>query len=227
MRHAGAIIGASVILAGGLFVAAGAAARRSTASPLQSPPGQPQQGNGGMMGGGMMGQGMMNQGRRGQGPTEAQTGMERLVHELLENQAAMERTKSRAALKPLLEKNRRLLDRLREEMGRSWGTRGQRMNNRMGGPAAGGTGRAAPAAPGRSTLAEKGRDLFAMQGCRTCHGEGGIGTPAAPSLVGIGKRMSAARIAGLVRHPKTSAMPSYPLPSSQMKALIAYLESLK
>jgi mono/diheme cytochrome c family protein len=226
MRHTGVIIGA-FILAAGLLFAAGATARRSTAPPLQSSPAQPEPGNRGMMRGGMMGQGMMNQGKMGQGAPEARAEMDRLVHELLSNQAAMERTKSRAALRPLLEKNRRLLERLREQMGRSWGSRGQRMNNRMGGPAARSTGRAAAVTPGSSTLAEKGRRIFATQGCSSCHGEGGVGTPAAPSLVGIGKRMSAASIAGLIRHPRTKAMPGYPLPSSQMKALIAYLEILK
>jgi ubiquinol-cytochrome c reductase cytochrome b subunit len=80
-------------------------------------------------------------------------------------------------------------------------------------------------------LADKGRSVFTSKGCNSCHGENGAGTPIAPALVGIGSKYAPEKLADLIRKPTakmTSAgMPAFDLADNQMKALLAYLDSLK
>ena len=90
---------------------------------------------------------------------------------------------------------------------------------------------AAPAATVDPLIAQ-GKQVFTSQGCVVCHGEGGAGTPMATKLTGIGRKLSAQQMETLIRHPNAQmtggGMPSFnALTGSQMKALIAYLESLK
>jgi mono/diheme cytochrome c family protein len=233
-------IGTACVAAVGLLVAIGAAARRSGNHPLQSSSGQAQSGNGGgmrgqgMMGPGMMaGQGMaggqmMGQGMTEQNRTARRANRERLMGELLENQAFMEKARSLRALEPLLKKNRALLEQLRDEMRGSGQMPGQMMRNRMTGPST--TARTGPtgtSSRSESRPAATGRRIFQAQGCIACHGRGGVGTASAPSLLGVGKKFSSTQLAELIRHPRTAQMPSYPLSDAEMKALIAYLQSLR
>jgi len=80
-------------------------------------------------------------------------------------------------------------------------------------------------------LAAKGKIIFEGQSCDACHGDGGVGTAAAPALVGISQKFSPDGLAELFKHPTTKmtagGMPSVDLPPEGLKALIAYLGSLK
>lgn len=80
-------------------------------------------------------------------------------------------------------------------------------------------------------LAAKGKTIFEGQSCNACHGDGGIGTAAAPVLVGINKKFTADQLVSLFQHPTAKmtagGMPPIDLPPDDTKALIAYLESLK
>ena len=80
-------------------------------------------------------------------------------------------------------------------------------------------------------IAAKGKTIFEAHSCNACHGDGGVGTAAAPALVGISSKFSADQLVDLFKHPtaKMSAggMPPVNLPPDDMKALIAYLGSLK
>lgn len=80
-------------------------------------------------------------------------------------------------------------------------------------------------------LAARGKAIFEAQSCNACHGEGGIGTVAAPALVGIAAKFPPDRLADLLRHPTVKmtagGMPAVNLPADDLKALIAYLDSLK
>jgi len=80
-------------------------------------------------------------------------------------------------------------------------------------------------------LAAKGKTIFEGHSCNACHGDGGVGTAAAPALVGIKAKFSAEQLAELFKHPtakmNAGGMPLVDLPSDDLKALIAYVESLK
>jgi ubiquinol-cytochrome c reductase cytochrome b subunit len=80
-------------------------------------------------------------------------------------------------------------------------------------------------------LAAKGKAIFEAQSCNACHGEGGIGTAAAPALAGIAARLPPDRLVELLKHPTVKmtagGMPAVNLPADDLKALIAYLDSLK
>ena len=79
--------------------------------------------------------------------------------------------------------------------------------------------------------AAKGRAIFESQSCNACHGDGGVGTAAAPALVGISAKLSPEQLAQLFKHPTAKmtagGMPPIDLPPDDMKSLIAYVESLK
>jgi ubiquinol-cytochrome c reductase cytochrome b subunit len=80
-------------------------------------------------------------------------------------------------------------------------------------------------------LAANGKTIFEAHSCNACHGDGGIGTAAAPALVGISAKFPSDQLANLLQHPTAKmtagAMAAVDLPTGDMKALIAYLESLK
>jgi ubiquinol-cytochrome c reductase cytochrome b subunit len=80
-------------------------------------------------------------------------------------------------------------------------------------------------------LAAKGKTVFEAQSCNACHGDGGVGTTAAPALVGLGSKLSPDQLAELFRHPTAKmidgGMPPIDLLPDNLKALIAYVESLK
>jgi ubiquinol-cytochrome c reductase cytochrome b subunit len=80
-------------------------------------------------------------------------------------------------------------------------------------------------------LAAKGKTIFEAQSCNACHGDGGVGTAAAPALVSIGTKLSADQLAELFKHPTgkmtAGGMPPIDLPPDDLKTLIVYVESLK
>lgn len=80
-------------------------------------------------------------------------------------------------------------------------------------------------------LAAKGKTIFEAQSCNACHGDGGVGTAAAPALVGIAAKYPPDRLGELFKHPTTKmtagGMPPIELPPGDLKVLIAYVESLK
>jgi ubiquinol-cytochrome c reductase cytochrome b subunit len=80
-------------------------------------------------------------------------------------------------------------------------------------------------------LAAKGKTIFEGQNCNACHGDGGVGTAAAPALVGIATKFSPEQLAQLFKHFTAKmiagGMPPIDLPPDDLKALIAYVESLK
>jgi ubiquinol-cytochrome c reductase cytochrome b subunit len=80
-------------------------------------------------------------------------------------------------------------------------------------------------------LAAKGKTIFEAQSCNACHGDGGVGTAAAPALVGSGAKFPPDKLAELLKHPtakmNTGGMPPVDLPPDDLKALIAYVESFK
>jgi len=79
-------------------------------------------------------------------------------------------------------------------------------------------------------LAAKGKTIFEARSCSACHGQGGVGTAAAPALTGIHKEFSPDQLAELFKHPtakmNAGGMPPVALPPDDMKALIAYIERL-
>jgi quinol-cytochrome oxidoreductase complex cytochrome b subunit/mono/diheme cytochrome c family protein len=80
-------------------------------------------------------------------------------------------------------------------------------------------------------LAAKGKTIFEGQSCTACHGDAGVGTAAAPALTGIKTKFSPEQLADLFKHPtakmNSGGMPPIDLPPDDLKALIAYVESLK
>lgn len=80
-------------------------------------------------------------------------------------------------------------------------------------------------------LAAKGKAIFQAQSCSACHGDGGVGTAAAPGLIGISTKLSAAQISELIRNPnakmKAGGMPTADVSTDELKALVGYVVSLK
>jgi ubiquinol-cytochrome c reductase cytochrome b subunit len=79
-------------------------------------------------------------------------------------------------------------------------------------------------------LAAKGKTIFEARSCNACHGDGAVGTAAAPALTGVHQTFSPDQLANLFEHPtakmKAGGMPPVDLAPDDMKALIAYIEHL-
>jgi ubiquinol-cytochrome c reductase cytochrome b subunit len=79
-------------------------------------------------------------------------------------------------------------------------------------------------------LAAKGKTIFEGQSCNACHGDGGIGTAAAPALTGISAKFNPDQLTELLHHPNAKmiagGMSAVELPADDLKGLIAYVESL-
>jgi ubiquinol-cytochrome c reductase cytochrome b subunit len=90
---------------------------------------------------------------------------------------------------------------------------------------------AAPAAGSPSPLAAAGAKVFQSDGCFSCHGQGGVGTPMAPRLVGISEKYSPEQLAHVLQHYSPAmikgGMPKFQFSDQDLKALVTYLESLK
>jgi len=84
--------------------------------------------------------------------------------------------------------------------------------------------------PALDPLVSKGKDLFTDKGCSACHGDNGVGSALAPSLVGITTKFPKDRLAALLHNPsakmKAGGMPDVDATPTEMDALIAYLETL-
>ncbi len=88
------------------------------------------------------------------------------------------------------------------------------------------------AAPAQSNPdAARGKAIFEREGCNECHGDGGVGTAAAPALIGVGSRHDRATLQALLRSPApkmlAGGMPPVTIPDDELNQLIAYLQSLK
>jgi ubiquinol-cytochrome c reductase cytochrome b subunit len=80
-------------------------------------------------------------------------------------------------------------------------------------------------------LAARGKNIFEKESCSACHGEGGVGTAAAPVLVGIKTKFTTDQLIELFKHPtaqmNSGGMPPIDLPADDMRALAAYVENLQ
>jgi ubiquinol-cytochrome c reductase cytochrome b subunit len=79
-------------------------------------------------------------------------------------------------------------------------------------------------------LAAKGKAVYEVQSCNACHGDAGVGTAAAPALIGIGKSMSAEQLTSLLKAPSPKmtggGMGPVDVAPDALDALVAYLRSL-
>ena len=79
--------------------------------------------------------------------------------------------------------------------------------------------------------AARGKSLFEQQGCNACHGDNGIGTAAAPKLIGVGGKYDPQKLEALLKQPTAKmtqgGMPPVVLKGQDLKDLVAYIESLK
>jgi len=90
---------------------------------------------------------------------------------------------------------------------------------------------ASPSAPvAADPLVAKGGQIYQAQSCNACHGDNGVGTPAAPKLTGIHPRLNADQLTTILKSPTAKmtagGMTPLDLPPDDMKALVAYLGSL-
>jgi mono/diheme cytochrome c family protein len=90
---------------------------------------------------------------------------------------------------------------------------------------------AAPAPVSADPLIAKGATLYAAGPCGECHGVRAEGTDKAPTLIGVGQKYSADRLAFLLHHRTPDmidgGMPPVDLDQASTGALVAYLRSLK
>ena len=80
-------------------------------------------------------------------------------------------------------------------------------------------------------LAAAGKKIYESESCDACHGENGTGTNAGPKLVGAMAQKSAEELSNLLRHPTAKMiegeMKPVDMPDEDIKALVAYIKSLK
>jgi mono/diheme cytochrome c family protein len=80
-------------------------------------------------------------------------------------------------------------------------------------------------------LVVRGKQLFVEHGCYGCHTVGNMGTPIGPDLTGVGSRHPQAYLERWVRDPSsqkpTAHMPRLELSEAEVRALAAYLASLR
>jgi ubiquinol-cytochrome c reductase cytochrome b subunit len=80
-------------------------------------------------------------------------------------------------------------------------------------------------------LAAAGKRIYESESCDACHGENGTGTNAGPKLAGAMAQKSAEELSNLLRHPTAKMiegeMKPADMPDEDLKALVAYIKSLK
>ena len=80
-------------------------------------------------------------------------------------------------------------------------------------------------------LVASGKNVFDQHGCSACHGENGVGTALAPSLVDIANKISKDGLTALLYSPsprmKAGGMPTVDASPQEMEALITFLLSLR
>jgi ubiquinol-cytochrome c reductase cytochrome b subunit len=79
--------------------------------------------------------------------------------------------------------------------------------------------------------ASQGKAIFEKESCNACHGDNGVGTAAAPKLIGVGRKYDPSQLEILLRKPNekmtAGGMPAVELKGHEMSALVAYLRSLR
>ena len=87
------------------------------------------------------------------------------------------------------------------------------------------------AAQDRGALAERGQAAFMANGCHGCHTVGKMGTPIGPDLSRVGFKYREDYLERWLRDPSSlrpsAHMPKLELKDSDIKALAAYLASLR
>jgi len=72
-----------------------------------------------------------------------------------------------------------------------------------------------------------GKGVFTTRGCVACHGSSGMGTAAAPSLVGVTHKFAESDLIALLHNPspkmRVGRMPAVDAPPAEMSALVSYL----
>jgi ubiquinol-cytochrome c reductase cytochrome b subunit len=80
-------------------------------------------------------------------------------------------------------------------------------------------------------LAAAGKKVYEGESCDACHGEGGIGSAAAPKLAGATAQKSTAELSNLLKKPTPKmidgGMQAVNVSDEDLKALITYIKSLK
>ncbi len=80
-------------------------------------------------------------------------------------------------------------------------------------------------------VAAKGKEIFEQQGCNACHGDAGVGSAAGPKLIGVTAKFNSEKLEKLLKLPsdamRQGGMQPVDLKDEDLKALIAYIESLK
>jgi ubiquinol-cytochrome c reductase cytochrome b subunit len=80
-------------------------------------------------------------------------------------------------------------------------------------------------------LAAAGKKVYERESCDACHGDNGVGTAAAPKLTGVTAQKPAEELSNLLRHPTAKMiegeMKPVDMPDEDLKALVAYIKSLK
>jgi ubiquinol-cytochrome c reductase cytochrome b subunit len=99
-------------------------------------------------------------------------------------------------------------------------------------PEAAASSLSAPAvAPVLDPVAAAGKKIFEGESCDACHGENGVGTAVGPKLAGATAQKPAEELADLLRHPTPKMiegeMKPVEIPDDDLKALVAYIKSLK
>lgn len=77
----------------------------------------------------------------------------------------------------------------------------------------------------------QGKSLYEANSCNACHGDNGTGTPAGPTLVGIGSKYSPGQLITLIKQPtekmRAAGMTPIELSDDEMNSLITYLNGMK
>lgn len=87
------------------------------------------------------------------------------------------------------------------------------------------------AAGAQDAAADRGKQLFMEHGCYGCHAVGVVGSAVGPDLSRVGARYGEAQLAAWLRDPRqqkpTAHMPRIELSERDVRALAAYLASLR
>jgi len=80
-------------------------------------------------------------------------------------------------------------------------------------------------------FAAKGKEVYEMQSCDSCHGDNGRGSAEGPKLIGISTKFQPDQLEALLRHPTRKmidgGMNAVVVNDQEIKSLIAYVNSLK
>jgi ubiquinol-cytochrome c reductase cytochrome b subunit len=89
----------------------------------------------------------------------------------------------------------------------------------------------APAVVLLDPVAAAGKKIYESESCDACHGENGVGTSAGPKLSGATAKKAPDELANLLKHPTAKMiegeMKPVEVPDDDLKALVAYIKSLK